>query len=52
VLFFAYVGIALFLFTFAAPFQKADEPSHFYRSVCLTNLDLVCTRNQEGVYGF
>ena len=53
VLFFAYVGIALVVFTFLPPpFQKPDEPSHFYRAVSLINLDQVCSSNDEGVYGF
>src|SRR2546421_206066 len=49
-LFFAYLGLALLLLTFfVPPFQKADEPAHFYRAVSLTNLELTC-RHGDGDY--
>jgi uncharacterized membrane protein len=52
-LFFAYVGAALVMFTaLVPPFQKADEPAHYLRSVSLANLDLVCDRSPEGEYYF
>ncbi len=52
-LFWAYVGAALLIFTFMVPpFQKSDEPAHWFRAVSLTNLNFVCAKNAEGVYAF
>ena len=48
-LFWAYVASALILFTFLVPpFQKSDEPAHYFRSVSLTNLDFVCSKDARG----
>jgi uncharacterized membrane protein len=52
-LFFAYVIAALVLFTaLVPPFQKADEPAHYYRAISLANLQLGCSRDQDGQYYF
>lgn len=34
------------------PFQKADEPAHYFRSVSLANFDLVCAQDEDGEYFF
>src|SRR6266545_1605158 len=48
-LFFTYIAVALAIFTFyVPPFQKSDELAHFYRTVSLTNLDLVCKKDADG----
>jgi uncharacterized membrane protein len=50
-LFAAYLGILLAVFTFLVPpFQKNDEPSHYYRTVSLAKLDLLCSKDAEGRY--
>ena len=52
-LFCVYVAAALFIFTFMVPpFQKADEPAHYQRSVSLTNLDFTCDKDSFGNYYF
>ncbi len=52
-LFYGYMAVALVIFTFLVPpFQKSDEPSHYYRAVSLTNLDLVCSKDANGQYYF
>jgi uncharacterized membrane protein len=52
-LFCVYILVALLIFTFMVPpFQKSDEPAHYFRSISLTNLDLVCTPNADGEYRF
>src|SRR5215211_1995559 len=52
-LFWAYIGIALTIFTvLVPPFQKADEVAHFHRAVSLTNLDIVCKKDENGVPNF
>ena len=48
-LFWAYVTVALALFTFIAPpFQKSDEWAHYTRTVSLTNLDFICNAELDG----
>lgn len=50
-LYWAYMALALLLFTFLVPpFQKNDEPAHYFRSVSLTNLDLACKQAANGRY--
>ena len=34
------------------PFQKSDEPGHYYRAVSLANGDLVCQKDADGFYYF
>jgi uncharacterized membrane protein len=52
-LFFVYMAATLAVMVFLVPpFMKADEPDHFYRTVSITNLDLVCTRDAAGGYYF
>jgi uncharacterized membrane protein len=52
-LFYGYMAVALVIFTFLVPpFQKSDEPSHYYRAVSLTNLDFVCSKDANGQYYF
>jgi uncharacterized membrane protein len=52
-LFWGYVGVALLIFTFLVPpFQKSDEPAHYYRAVSLTNLAFVCSKDANGQYYF
>src|SRR5438874_6835786 len=52
-LFFVYVAGALLLLTFfVPPFQKADEPAHFYRAVSITNLELACQKGSDGEYSY
>ncbi len=49
--FWGYVGLALLVFTFLVPpFQKNDEPSHYYRAVSITNLDFFCQKDDQGQY--
>jgi uncharacterized membrane protein len=51
--FWAYVTIALVLLTFLVPpFQKSDEPSHYFRAVSLTNLDFTCSEDESGRQSF
>lgn len=51
--FVVYVVAGLLAMTFVIPpFQKSDEPSHYYRTVSLSNFDLVCTREPDGEYYF
>jgi uncharacterized membrane protein len=53
VLFLAYVIAALVIFTaLAPPFQKSDEPAHYFRAISLANLQLSCSRDQDGEYYF
>jgi uncharacterized membrane protein len=52
-LFTAYVSLLLATFiVLVPPFQKSDEPAHFHRAVAVTNLDLVCKRDENGVHYF
>lgn len=52
-LFWAYVFVTLIVFTFLVPpFQKADEAAHYLRAVSLTNLDIVCEKDANGVAYF
>ena len=52
-LFFVYVAGALLLLTFfVPPFQKADEPAHYYRAVSITNLELACRKGSDGEYSY
>ena len=50
-LFWSYITCALLAFAFLMPpFQKNDEPSHYYRAVSLANGDLFCTKDAAGNY--
>ncbi|HEY7374388.1 MAG TPA: DUF2142 domain-containing protein, partial [Polyangia bacterium] len=45
--------MALVIFTFLVPpFQKSDEPAHYFRAVSVTNLDFVCSKDARGEYYF
>jgi uncharacterized membrane protein len=53
VLFYGYLAISLTAFIFLVPpFQKSDEPAHFWRTVSITNLQFACQRGEEGDYFF
>lgn len=50
-LFAVYMAAGLLVMTFLVPpFQKPDEPSHYYRAVSVSNFDFVCTKDRIGVY--
>jgi uncharacterized membrane protein len=50
-LFFAYLVVMLAFFVFyVPPFQKADEPAHYFRAVSITNFDFVCSKDETGSF--
>lgn len=50
-MFLIYLALGLLIMTFLVPpFQKPDEPSHWYRAVSLSNLDFTCSQDRLGVY--
>ncbi len=50
-IFFTYVIVGLIVMAFVIPpFQKSDEPAHYFRVVSLANLDLTCTKEPDGEY--
>lgn len=52
-LFIVYMVAGLLILTFLIPpFQKSDEPSHYYRTVSLSNFDFACSKDRLGVYKF
>jgi uncharacterized membrane protein len=52
-LFLVYMVLGLLITTFLIPpFQKSDEPSHYFRTISISNLDLACSKDRLGVYKF
>ena len=50
-LFLIYMVFGLLIMTFMVPpFQKPDEPSHWYRAVSVSNFDFACSKDRLGVY--
>jgi uncharacterized membrane protein len=51
--YFAYLSVALVIFTFLVPpFQKPDEQRHYQSAISITNLDFICRQDSAGEYYF